>query len=117
MLRVPGTLRSRFSIFSPRRSISLRSLPKILMPTGVGTPVERMSRRFLIGIVQALVTPGMGSARFISSTSSSMEMRSGQNGRKAGFIHSGDQEEYQRALGRQALSGFRITVVSAMENG
>ncbi len=53
------------------RSISLRSAPKTLMPTGVRTPVVSMSMRFLIGMVQALVVPGIRSARSISSTSSS----------------------------------------------
>src|SRR3954462_11892978 len=87
------------------------------MPMGVRTPVESRSMRFLMGIVQALVTPGMRRARSISSISSSMERWSGQKGRTAGFIHSGAQAEYQRALGRHALSGLRTTVVSIIENG
>ena len=52
---------------SPMRSISLRSAPKTLMPTGVRTPVVSMSMRVLIGMVQALVMPGSCSASFISS--------------------------------------------------
>ena len=55
--------------------------------------------RALIGIVQALVTPGMRSARSISSTSSSHEMWSGQIGRSSGLSQSGAQREYQRCLG------------------
>ena len=36
------------------------------MPTGVLMPVDSMSMRVLIGMVQALVTPGNWIARFIS---------------------------------------------------
>ena len=44
-------------------SISARSLPITLTPTGVRMPVDSMSMRALIGIVQALETPGNCSAR------------------------------------------------------
>ena len=58
-------------------------------------PVVSMSMRALIGIVQALETPGSFSASFSWSTSSSGEMWSGVTCRKTGFSHSGAQEEYQ----------------------
>ncbi len=41
------------------RSIPSRSLPNTLMPTGVRMPVDSMSMRALIGMVQALEMPGM----------------------------------------------------------
>ena len=78
-----------------------------------------MSMRFLIGIVQAFVVPGMRSAASISSTSSSHEIRSGQTRRKTSdFSHSGAHDEYQRGLAPPlgpAASGR--TVVSIIENG
>jgi hypothetical protein len=40
------------------RSISTRSVPKTLIPTGVRMPVDSMSMRALIGIVHELATPG-----------------------------------------------------------
>ena len=40
-------------MFLPISSILARSGPKILMPIGVRIPVESMSMRFLIGMVQA----------------------------------------------------------------
>ena len=54
-----------------------------------------MSMRALIGIVQALETPGSLSASFIWSTSSSREMWSGVTRRKTLFSGSGAQDEYQ----------------------
>ena len=73
--------------------------------------------RALIGIVHAFVVPGIFSARSISSTSSSWEMRSPQTWRKTPASHSGAQEEYQRSFFRHSDSGFRMTVVSIIENG
>lgn len=49
VLRVPGTLRSIPSRAMERRSISARSGPKTLTPTGVRTPVVSMSMRVRIG--------------------------------------------------------------------
>ncbi len=67
------------------------------MPTGVRTPVVSMSIRPLIGIVQALLTPGIRRAWSISSTSSSHEIRSGQTGRRSGLdANPGTRSEYQR---------------------
>ena len=57
-------------------------------------PVESMSMRVLIGIVQALVTPGICMAAFISSVSLSTVMPAGH-----------------------WLSGFSMMVVSIMERG
>ena len=51
--------------------MTARSEPKILMPTGVRMPVESMSMRALMGMVQALTWPGICSASSISWTSSS----------------------------------------------
>src|SRR5687768_10606548 len=88
------------------------------MPTGVRTPVVSMSMRALMGMVQALVVPGICSARSISAVSSSLEMRSGQTRRQtASLSHSGDQLEYQRGLARHSETGFKTTVVSIIESG
>ena len=46
-----------------------RSGPKTLTPTGVRMPVASMSMRALIGMVQALLTPGNCSASSISAIS------------------------------------------------
>ena len=48
-------------------SISTRSVPITLTPIGVRIPVDNMSMRDLIGMVQALDTPGNCSARSISA--------------------------------------------------
>ena len=53
------------------RSSSARSGPAILMPTGVLMPVASMSMRVLMGMVQALFSPGNWIAAFIASVSSS----------------------------------------------
>jgi hypothetical protein len=50
---VPGTSLSTASSWSFTLLISAKSLPKTLMPMGVRIPVESMSMRALIGIVQA----------------------------------------------------------------
>ena len=68
--------------------------PKILMPTGVRMPVESMSTRALIGIVQAFATPGRRTSR--SSSASSF----------AGVIP-----------GRHSFSGFRLMTVSIISSG
>ena len=79
-------------------SITERSEPKILIPIGVRMQVESMSIRVLMGMVQALVQPGICITRLSSSTSSSRPMwrRSGHSGRSAGFIQSRAHAEYQR---------------------
>ena len=61
----------------------------ILMPTGVLMPVESMSMRVLIGMVQALVSPGNWMASFsaVVSCSTVMRLRSGQI-RRNGFFAS-----------------------------
>ena len=51
-----------------------RSRPSSLTPTGVRMPVASMSMRALIGMVQALLTPGNCSARSISAISLSTVM-------------------------------------------
>ena len=56
-LIVPASRRIA-SICSPIASSVVRSGPAILIPTGVLMPVESMSIRVLMGIVQALVSPG-----------------------------------------------------------
>ena len=80
-------------------------------------PVVSMSIRALIGIVQALDTPGSLSASFIWSTSSSVEMRSGVNGRKTGFSHSGAQPEYHVGTRRHSDCGLSVMTVSSIESG
>ena len=69
MLAVPGSVLSRRSISPPIRSIAARSGPKILMPSVVRIPVDNMSVRFLIGIVQLLTTPVKRSCRSILAMS------------------------------------------------
>ena len=106
------------SRWAPIFSISSRSGPKILMPIGVRTPVVSMSIRARIGMVQALVTPGIRTFASISSINSSHEIRSGQMRLKTRFLsHSGDQFEYHCSLCRHSDWGFRRTVVSIMEKG
>jgi hypothetical protein len=88
------------------------------MPTGVRTPVVSMSIRALMGMVQALVVPGIRRALSISATSSSQEIRSGHRCRQRRRLsHSGDPDEYQRSLFRHWSWGLSTTVVSIIENG
>ena len=87
------------------------------MPTGVRMPVESMSMRALIGIVQALVLPRKRILPSMSAISSSQEMRSGQIGRSSALVHPGAHEEYQRSFPRHWSGGLRTTVVSIIENG
>jgi hypothetical protein len=53
------------------RSSSAKSGPAILMPTGVLMPVASMSMRVLMGMVQALLRPGICTSAFIASANSS----------------------------------------------
>src|SRR5512138_3764576 len=76
-----------------------------------------MSVLALIGIVQALVTPGKRTTESILATSSSHEIRSGQIGLSIALRNPGAQFEYQRSLPLHWLCGLRMTVVSIMENG
>jgi len=55
----------------PMRSISLRSAPATFTPTGVLMPVESMSMRVLMGMIQALVRPGKRTRASSSATRSS----------------------------------------------
>ena len=71
---VPGTDFTTVSISRARRSISFKSLPKTLIPMGVRIPVDSMSMRALMGMVQALETPGNCSALSISAINLSMVM-------------------------------------------
>jgi hypothetical protein len=64
---VPGTARRTASIWRATVSNSARSVPKTFTPTGVRMPVDSMSMRARIGIVQALDTPGNCSAASISA--------------------------------------------------
>ena len=100
-------------------SISRRSDPKILTPTGVRTPVLSMSMRFLMGMVQALVVPGMRSARSISSTSSSEERWSGQIAAqdRPPSATPGPRPSRSVPCGRHSDGGLSTTVVSIIEKG
>ena len=93
-LVVPGTFLTTASISLARRSISFRSLPKTLMPIGVRMPVDSMSVRALIGIVQAFDTPGICSALSISAMSLSVVIPA-----------------------RHSASGFRLITVSNISTG
>ena len=88
-----------------------------MIPTGVRNPVVCISIRALIGIVQALVTPGIRSARSISSTSSSQVIRSGQKGRSRRANQAGAQPLYQAGRARHSDSGRNTTTVSIIESG
>ena len=69
---MPGTAFRTCSICLASLSISARSVPITLTPTGVRMPVDSMSMRALIGMVQALETPGNCSALSISAIRLSM---------------------------------------------
>ena len=71
---MPGTVLRTCSIWRATRSISPRSVPNTLTPTGVRMPVESMSMRALIGMVQAFDTPGNCRALSISAMSELMVM-------------------------------------------
>ena len=93
-LAVPGTVLIAASMSRATFSMTLRSLPITLTPTGVRMPVASMSMRALIGIVQALETPGNCKALSNSLISLSMVMP-----------------------GRHSLSGFRLMMVSNISRG
>ncbi len=83
------------------------SAPRTLIPTGVRTPVVSMSMRALIGIVQALVTPGMRTVSFSSATSCVVESRSLVIRRSAGVSQPGAQSEYQVGTRRHWSRGLQ----------
>ena len=103
------------------RSMVSRLAPWILMPIGVRMPVESMSMRALIGIVQALVQPGIWSVRLSSSISSSRVMPPPVRPRHAqpGPSHSGVFPDHQRrrSIVRQRSRGASFTTVSTIESG
>ena len=69
-------------------------MPITLTPTGVRIPVDSMSMRALIGMVQALETPGNCKARSISAVRLSIV-----------------------TPGRHSCFGFRLTMVSNISEG
>src|SRR5947209_7088492 len=105
-----------FSSSSPVCWMTFKSEPRILIPIGVRTPVESMSMRFLIGIVQMFGMPGKRRRASISVWSSSKVMCSGVKNEKSHRAGLG-QSEYQRGVVRHSDSGFRTTVVSTIEKG
>src|SRR5881397_4243469 len=76
------------------RWMTWRSGPKIFTASVVRTPVESMSVRFLIGIVQVLTAPVKRSVRSISAMSRSWVIP-----------------------GRHSDSGFRLMTVSTIDSG
>ena len=112
-----GSLRSAASVSSAIRSISGSFAPDTLIPMGVRMPVESMSSRPLMGMVQALEIPGSWSAASISALSSSEVMRSRQKDRSGVLSHSGAHDENQRGFSRHSASGLRTMVVSIIEKG
>ncbi len=103
------------------RSIVSRLAPNTLMPIGVRMPVESMSMRVLMGMVQAFVQPGSCTLRFSSSVSSCqvMRLRSGQRGRNTGLSQPGAHDEYQRGRSsvRHSLRGLSCTTDSTIASG
>ena len=91
---MPGTAFSTCSICLASLSISTRSVPITLTPIGVRMPVDSMSMRALIGMVQALETPGNCSALSISAIRLSIVMP-----------------------GRHCSFGLRLTTVSNISDG
>ena len=91
--------------------------PSTFTPAGVRTPVVSMSMRPLIGMVQALVTPGTSSAWFSSATNWSCEMLSGVMCRKTFFSSSGAHAEYHVGTRRHSATGFSVITVSSMDSG
>src|SRR5262245_62748796 len=84
-------------------------------------PVDSMSTRVLMGMVQAFVHPGIWRCRFISATSSSREIvrASGHTGARTDLTKPGAQLEYHRGTRflRHSALGRRRTVVSTMVIG
>src|SRR3954452_10394526 len=114
------------SIWRAIFSISARSVPITLTPIGVRMPVDSMSMRALIGMVQALETPGNCSALAISAISLSNRTQvrppfRGQerplNGAETGGAepHIAEQSRSWRAAGggRRVASGRLCAVLEA----
>ena len=84
-------------------------------------PVVIMSMRVRIGNSQAFANDGICTARSSCSINSSQVIgcSSGHHLASCGLAHPGAQLEYQRVLCSlgHSLSGFTITVVSAMLSG
>ena len=88
------------------------------MPIGVRMPVESMSSRPLMGMVQALEMPGSRSAASISALSSSSVMRSRQTGRSTRLEPVRAPRPSTSAASRAtATRGLSTTVVSIIEKG
>ena len=83
---VPGNVFTTASMSAPMRSITARSGPATLMPTGVLMPVASMSVRVLMGIVQVLARPGMRTTRSSSERSPSMVIPSRHSPRGLSWI-------------------------------
>jgi hypothetical protein len=79
-------------------------------------PVESISTRFRMGMVQMLGIPANLSFASISATSSSVDWRSGMRRRNGAFMKPGIHEYHLRFSGHSGR-GFRRTVVSTMEKG
>src|SRR5437870_13012307 len=80
-------------------------------------PVDNISRRPLMGMVQALLRPGTLRASSMRRTSSSVEIVSGVKWRKTDLAVSGAHEEYQVGTRRHSERGLRMTSVSSMDSG
>src|SRR3990167_4630121 len=93
-----------------------KSGPNILIPIGLRIPVESMSIRFFIGIVQMFGIPMKLSFSFISSTSFSSVIVSGQILWNGLLVNSG-RKEYQRRSFLHSDFGLRTIVVSNMLRG
>src|SRR2546430_5255203 len=76
-----------------------------------------LSRRPLMGMVQALLRPGTLRASSMRRTSSSVEIVSGVKWRKTDLAVSGAHEEYQVGTRRHSERGLRMTSVSSMDSG
>ena len=90
-----GRSRTAASISRASRSSLARSGPNTLMPTGVRMPVDSMSMRALIGIVQALADAG--------------ELQR--------LVHLGDQLVRRHARRATRSRGLRLMIVSNISSG
>ena len=115
---MPGTLDSAASI-ATRDLLDVRQVrAEILMPIGVRMPVESMSSRPLIGMVQALEMPGSWSAASISR--SQLGLGDPVVARTAGGPPSATpapSPSTSAGFSRHCDAGLSITVVSIIESG
>src|SRR5260370_7481584 len=93
-----------------------KSAQEIFRPTGVLIPVVSMSMRPLIGIVQALVSPGILTVASSLLTSCSGEIASGVTWRNTRLAHSGAHAEYHVFTRDPCARGLRIMPASTMES-